>query len=119
MQSRGSPRRGDLYWLDWNPARGSEQAGRRPSLIVSNDLGNRMAPTVIVVAVTSRLSGRRYPFQVGIPLAARSGLVAESTVLCHQLITVSKDRLEGYIGTLPPDLMRRVDDALRVALGLT
>jgi mRNA interferase MazF len=104
--------------VDWNPARGSEQAGRRSALVVSNDMGNLAAPTVIVVAVTSRLTERLYPFQVRVPLSARTGLVSESLVNCAQFITISKDRLERRIGALPPDLMRAVDAALRVALGL-
>ena len=120
MQTRTTtnPRRGDLYWLDWYPARGSEQAGRWPGLVVSNDVGNRAASTVIVAAVTTRVSPRPFRFQVRIPLSARSGLSRESTVMCEQLMTVSKDRLFRHIGALPPDLMRRVDDALRVALDL-
>jgi len=72
-----------------------------------------------VAAVTSRVSVNRYSFQVRIPLAARTGLVRDSTVNCSQLITVSKDRLEQYIGALPPDLLRQVDEALKVAFGLT
>lgn len=119
MPTHGTnPRRGELYWVDWNPARGSEQAGRRPALVISTDRGNETAPTVIVAALTSRGTSRRYPFQVRIPLAVRIGLSQESTVLCHQLITVAKERLGLRIGTLSPELMAQVDQALRVALGL-
>lgn len=73
---------------------------------------------VIVAAVTSRLASRPYGFHVPVPLSVPTGLTRESTVLCHQLTTVSKERLERQIGALPPDLMGRVDEALRVALGL-
>lgn len=119
MQTPGTnPRRGDLYWVDWNPARGSEQAGRRPAVVISNDRGNETAPTVVIAALTSRRSHRRYPFQVLIPPVPRTGLAEESTVLCHQLMTIAKERLESRIGALPSDLMARVDQALRVALGL-
>lgn len=112
------PKRGDLYLLDWNPARGSEQAGRRPSLVVSNDTGNRFSPTVVVAAVTSRPPRRTYPVTVSVPTTAATGLDRDSIVLCAQLITISKERLQRHIGALPPDLMRQVDDALRAALGL-
>jgi mRNA interferase MazF len=104
--------------LDWHPARGSEQAGRRPSLVVSNDTANRVSPVVIVAAITARPPRRPYPVNVGVPTGLGTGLDRESTVLCSQLLTVSKDRLERYVGSLPPDVMRRVDDALAVALGL-
>ena len=104
--------------LDWTPARGSEQTGRRPGLVVSNDVGNRFALVVTVVAVTTRPPRRQYPVNVPVPTSVPTGLMHDSTVLCSQLITVAKERLGRYIGTLPPDLMRQVDDALRVALDL-
>ena len=107
-----------MYWLDWSPARGTEQAGMRPGLIVSNDPGNRFSSVVIVVALTTRQPRRRYPFQVVVPTTSGSGLQRDSIVMCDQLMTASKDRLLARIGALPPDLMARVDDALRVALFL-
>ena len=118
MPTRGEPRRGELYWLDWHPARGSEQAGRRPGLIVTANPINRRAPVVVVAALTSRVSQRPYHFHVRVPLSVATGLTRESTVLCEQLMTVSKDRLEAYIGALPPDVMAEVDAALAVALAL-
>ena len=81
-------------------------------------MGNLASPTVTVVAITSLLTGRRYPFQVRVPVSARTGLVSESLINCAQFTTISKNRLERRIGALPPDLMRAVDTALRVALGL-
>ena len=113
-----SPKRGELYWLDWYPARGSEQAGRRPGLVVSNDLGNRFAAIVIVAALTSQTPRRLYPVHVRVPTTAQTGLARESTVMCEQLMTVSKDRLLRYIGALPADLMAQVDAALKVSLAL-
>lgn len=118
MSIQTSPRRGELYWLDWHPARGSEQAGRRPGVIVSDDGINRSASIVVVAALTSRTLRRPYTFHVRVPTTAGTGLPLESTVLCEQLMTVSKDRLLDRIGELPPALMTRVDDALRVALSL-
>lgn len=53
------PQRGEIYWVEFTPARGAEQAGRRPALIVQNDVGNRYAPTTIVAAITSRGGGRQ------------------------------------------------------------
>ncbi len=118
METRPRPQRGDLYWLDWNPAQGSEQAGRRPGLVVSNNAGNMNSPVVIITAVTSRLPRRDYPFQVRVEPALANGLTTTSIVHCAQLITVSKDRLGDRLGALSPAEMRRVDAALRVALGL-
>ena len=56
--------RGDIYYADLSPVVGSEQGGVRPVLIVQNDVGNRFSPTVIVLAVTSRLGKARLPTHV-------------------------------------------------------
>lgn len=48
-------KRGDIFYADLNPVVGSEQGGTRPVLIISNDIGNRHSPTVIVAAITSRV----------------------------------------------------------------
>jgi mRNA interferase MazF len=86
--------------------------------VVTANAINRPAPIVVVAAVTSRVGQRVYGFHVRVPLPVPPGLTKESTILCEQLMTVSKERLGPYIGFLPPDLMQQVDAALRVALGL-
>ena len=50
--------RGEVYWLDFDPVKGSEQAGLRPALIIQNDLGNRYGRTTVVAAIPIRLTGR-------------------------------------------------------------
>jgi len=52
------PVRGEVWLVNWNPARGSEQAGKRPALVIQNDIGNEKAPTIIVAAISS--SGKAY-----------------------------------------------------------
>jgi len=47
------PKRGEVWVVNWNPARGSEQAGKRPALVIQNDIGNEKAPTTIVAAISS------------------------------------------------------------------
>ena len=47
-------KRGDIYYADLNPVIGSEQGGKRPVLIISNDIGNKHSPTVIVAAITGK-----------------------------------------------------------------
>lgn len=120
MQTSGrNPKRGELYWLEFEAARGSEQAGRRPGLVVSNDIGNRFSAIVIVAPVTSRLPPRRYPVHVRVQPTSRNGLSRESVVMCEQLITVSKERLERRIGELGQGQMEEVDGALRTSLALS
>ena len=110
-------RRGEIYWLQLIRGIGSEQAGRRPVLIIQNDIGNRTSPTTIVTAITSQPRRRRYPFQV--PFTGQeSGLRIDGAVLCEQIQTVDQGRLDGLAGSLSQDKMREVDLALRYSLGL-
>jgi mRNA interferase MazF len=109
------PRRGEIYWVNFNPARGSEQAGKRPAVVVTNDVLNQHSPVVTVAPITSKLPAKRYPHVVRLP--ARS-LLGEGAVLCNQLVTIAKDRLEGNLGALDADQLEELDRAVVVALGL-
>jgi mRNA interferase MazF len=110
------PRRGEIYWIDFNPRRGSEQGGVRPAAVVSNDIINQHGPTVIVAALTRTIPSTNYPQNVHLP--AGSPLADASTILCAQLLTVSKTRLQRHYGTLSESQMPELDRALSVALGL-
>jgi mRNA interferase MazF len=109
-------RRGEVYWVDFSPARGSEQGGRRPALVVQNDVGNRFSPTTIVAAMTSSVADTEYPTEVRLP----DELFGKpSVVLCAQLLTVAQDRLSAQPATrLDDSLMVRVDRAMKRSLGL-
>lgn len=52
-----NPRRGEIWLVDFYPARGREQTGRRPALIVQNDVGNQYASTTIVAAISTAVKG--------------------------------------------------------------
>lgn len=112
----GVPRRGEIYQVDWHPARGHEQTGTRPVLIVQNDVGNRFAPTTIVAAITSRPPKKDYPFEVPVPEGV---LPKASWVNCSHLYTIDQGRLGRLMGTLPPERLTVLDAALCVALGIT
>ena len=110
-------RRGEIYWFDLPQGVGTEQGGRRPVLVIQNDLGNLASPSTIVASVTSRPRRRLYPFHVRFS-AAESGLRLDGTVLCEQIDTVDKSQLGARAGELPPARMLEIDDALRWSLGL-
>lgn len=115
-------RRGEIYWVDWNPARGSEQAGRRPALVVSNDIANEHAPVVVLAALTTRRPSRPYPFLVEVS-ATETGLARDGTVNCLQLLTVDKERLlpagnPRPAGRLAAGRMADIDQALKASLAL-
>ncbi len=110
-------KRGEIYWLQLTGGTGSEQAGRRPALIIQNDAGNQFSPTTIVAAITSQPRHRAYPFHV--PFAAEeSDLRLRGTVLCEQIQTVDQGRLGALAGALSSSRMQEVDLALHRSLGL-
>ncbi|MBM4463895.1 MAG: type II toxin-antitoxin system PemK/MazF family toxin [Chloroflexi bacterium] len=74
----GEIKRGEIYWVNWNPLRGSEQAGIRPALIIQNDIGNKYSPNTIVASCTTT-SRKSHPFLVPIK-AKESGLPSDSVL---------------------------------------
>ena len=110
-------RRGDIFYADLSPVIGSEQGGVRPVLIVQNDVGNKYSPTVICVAITSQINKAKLPTHVEID-TVQSTLVRDSVILLEQVRTIDKKRLREKICRLDEQLMRRVDHALAVSLGI-
>ena len=122
-------KRGEIYWVQLDPVKGSEQGGLRPGLVVQQDVGNRHSPTTVIVATTSTIPPRSYPFVVVIE-STESGLPNRSAVNCARIATIQKDgtasrlrppRDESTIrptGQLSPDKMAQVDAALKYNLGL-
>lgn len=111
-------RRGEIYWVNWSPGRGSEQAGLRPALIIQNDIGNQYSSTTIVAAISTKVPSKIYPFQVLIS-SAESGLPEDSIVKCEQILTVDSARLVNRAGQLPDAKMAEADTAIRRSLGLS
>jgi mRNA interferase MazF len=109
-------RRGEIYWVDWNPSRGSEQSGLRPALVIQNDVGNRYSPTTIVAAITTAVE-KQYPFLVKIT-AKESSLPKDSTVNLAAIMTIDKTRLTEKCGELSEAKMNEVNGAIKVSLGL-
>ena len=114
-------RRGDVYLVDLEPTRGSETDKTRPVIIVSNNAANRSAErsrrgVLTVVPVTSRTS-HVYPFQVRIP-AGEGGLATDSKAQAEQVRAVDYERFGRRLGTVGATTLGRIDDALRIHLGL-
>ena len=110
-------KRGQIYTCDMSPVIGSEQCGFRPVVIVSNDIGNKHSPVVIVAPITSRVQKKKLPTQILI--GTESGLKQLSMVECEQLRTLDKRRMITYVGSAPKWLMSAIDYAIKVALGLS
>ena len=109
-------KRGELYYADLSPVVGSEQGGVRPVLVVQNDVGNKYSPTVIVCAITSKLTKAKLPTHVEM-VEGESGLMKDSVVLLEQIRTLDKRRLKEKVGVVDKDKMKRIDKALLISLG--
>src|SRR3990172_12899645 len=103
-----------MYWADLNPVRGSEQAGSRPVIILSQDAFNQLSGTVIAVAITSQ------PQRAGFPLTLElSGtrLPKRSWVKISQIRTLSVKRLGKKIGSVTPEELDQIVEGLNEILG--
>ncbi len=110
------PSRGELWFLNLDPAQGREQAGSRPALVISVDAFNQgPADLVVVLPVTSVAKG--IPFHV--PVSPPEGGVRQpSFIKCEDVRSVSRSRLRERWGTVAAQTMTAVEDRLRILMGL-
>lgn len=106
------PLRGYVYIAKVNGEYGSEQHGTRPVVVVQNDKGNTYSTTTIVIPITSK---NKHYLPTHVPLYTNI-FEKQSMALAEQVMTVSKDRLIKFIGTLSFSDMLKIDEALRVSL---
>ena len=109
--------RGEIYLADLGEGVGSEQRGRRPVIIVQNDVGNKHSPTVICAAITSRMNKAKLPTHIEVD-AKRYQIVKNSVVLLEQIRTIDKQRLKEFVCHVDKELMMKVNEALRISLEL-
>ena len=110
-------RRGEIYYADLSPVKGSEQGGIRPVLILQNDIGNRYSPTVIVAAITSRLDKARLPTHIELD-KYEYNLDKDSVVLLEQIRTLDKQRLKDRISEISEYKMREIERAMLISVGI-
>lgn len=110
--------RGDLYYanLEDKEAIGSEQTGIRPVVILQNDWGNFYSPTVIIAPITSKQKAK-LPTHILLK-KNKNRLEKDSIILAEQIKTIDKERLKSYTGKLNVDEIRKLDNALIIALGI-
>lgn len=104
-------KRGEVWWVNFEPAVGGEIRKKRPAVIVSNDAANRHLNRVQVVPLTSK-GGRVYPSEATVTFDGK-----QAKALADQLTTVSKQRLIGRAGNITSAELRQVEQAMLVQLG--
>jgi mRNA interferase MazF len=109
---RDDPRRGEVWWVAFDPAVGGEIHKTRPAIVVSNDAANRVLNRIQVVPLTSK-TDRLFPGEAYVMLEGR-----RRKALADQIATASKLRLRGRIGRLDPVDVAAVDRAIRIQLAL-
>ncbi|MCP5112578.1 MAG: type II toxin-antitoxin system PemK/MazF family toxin [bacterium] len=111
------PRRGEIYSVRFDPTVGHEIQKTRPAVVIQNNVSNQYSPITIVAAISSKFSDPPFPREVVIEPEV-SGLPMRSAVVLNQIRSVGRARLSRRLGTLSPKTMQRIDEALRISLGL-
>ncbi|MEK6936199.1 MAG: type II toxin-antitoxin system PemK/MazF family toxin [Nanoarchaeota archaeon] len=110
-------KRGDIILVDFEPVKGSEQGGVRPSLIIQNNIFNNYSPTTIVAPITTKMFKKEYPTNV-ILKKEDSKLSQNSTILLNQIKTIDQQRIIKRVGFLDNFIMNKVNRAIKASLGL-
>jgi mRNA interferase MazF len=105
-------KRGEVWWVEFDPSVGSETRKTRPAVIVSNDAANRNLARVVVIPLTSN-TGRQYPGEAIVSAGGQN-----SKAMADQIMAADKTRFKTQIGPLSKSDMLAVEDAIKVHLGL-
>lgn len=111
-------RRGDIFLCCLDLTVGHEIKKAHPALVIQNDAGNRYSPLSIVAAITSSVSPVPYPVEVVIDPTAGNGLEIRTSIRLDQIRTLDRQRLVRRLGAAGPASMAKVEEAIRISLGL-
>ncbi|MBV9689532.1 MAG: type II toxin-antitoxin system PemK/MazF family toxin [Ktedonobacteraceae bacterium] len=113
-----SPRRGEIWDVNWSPGRGAEQQGVRPALIIQNDRGNASPTYPLTIVASMSRTERELPLHVRIAPNEDNGLNDFTDVKCEQVMSIEKSRLLRRRGAISVEELGRVDMALKLSLNL-
>lgn len=112
-------KRGDVVVVNLDGAQGAEKAGEdRACVVVQNNVGNAKSPLTIVAPLTDMRQYKQLPVQVPITAAERGNNGKDSVIECGHIRTVDKKRISHVVSHLSDEVMKRVDKALQISLGL-
>lgn len=106
--------KGQIYYSCLDPVIGSEQGGYRPVLVLQNDKGNYFSPTIIIAPITS--NKMKLPTHVYIDKIDK--LKNNSVILLEQLRVIDKRRLKSYVGKVPKEKIKEVNEKLRIVFDI-
>jgi mRNA interferase MazF len=112
------PRRGEIYLVSFDPTLGHEIQKTRPAIVIQNDVSNQYSPVTIVAAISTQFKDPPHPREVFISPGRTTGLNQRSAAILNQIRSIDRQRLIKRLGALDTATMRRIDDALRISLGL-
>lgn len=108
-------KRGDVFYADLDPIIGSEQGGIRPVLVVQNNIGNKYSPTLVVLPISS---AKKAHLPTHIRICGSKMLPKNSVVLAEQIRTIDRNRLKSYVGSLGLEIMERINEAMKISIGV-
>lgn len=108
-------KRGDVFYADLDPIIGSEQGGIRPVLVVQNNIGNKYSPTVVGLPISS---AKKTNMPTHIRICDSNMLPKNSIVLAEQIRTLDRNRLQSYVGSLGFEIMAKINEAMKISIGI-
>ena len=113
-----APKRGDVWRVNFDPTLGTEIQKTRPALIIQNVVSNRLSPVTIVAPITSTVRFQLNPVHVLLGADHATGLSVVSVAVLNQTRAVDRLRLMRRLGAVDRETMERVDEAIKISLGL-
>lgn len=105
-------KRGEVWWVDFEPSIGSETRKIRPAVIISNDSANKHLARVVVIPITSNAT-RLYPAEALVNIDGKQG-----KAMADQITTADKSRLKSHLDTLSSKELTAIEEAVKIHLAL-
>jgi mRNA interferase MazF len=111
------PKRGEIWWVDFEPQIGSEIKKKRPAIIINSDPLGRHLPLKIVVPITDARAGKKDSlWHIPIKPDKKNKLSKDSVVDCFQIRCIAQERLRERLGEVSPDIMSQVVEAIALLI---